>query len=254
MIITSFSAEGYEEYGKRFIEGFLSHWPPDESLAVYTEGQETCLRIAAEFPSVKAIDLLQDKDFVQYAALLEASDPLFRGRMRDPNTGKATYNFRYDAHKFFRKVYAVVAYDKERETDEPFAWLDADIVFHRVLPKNFLKDTLSGYALAFLGRHGTYTETGFVAWDPTDFGHDQFMHLYLQMYLSGAFRLLTEWHDCQVFDCVRLLLEVDGRNLAKGCDPNHPFVYSVLGTYMDHLKGPERKELGHSPEGQAHVA
>jgi len=254
MIITSFSAQGYEEYGKRFIDGFLKNWQ-DESLTVYVEGQQTALSIAQDYQSVAVVDLLRDKQFIKYAALLKASDPMYCGQMRNPQTGEPTYNFRYDANKFFRKVYAVTQYnDKHLEAVDPFAWLDADIVFHRKIPQNFLKDLLAGHAMAILGRTNMYSETGFVAWDPSADTHRRFMQLYRNIYLSGAFRLLTEWHDCQVMDFARIALEIDARNLAKGCDPNHPFVYSVLGTYMDHLKGPERKELGRSPEGQANVA
>ena len=32
----------------------------------------------------------------------------------------------------------------------------------------------------------------------------------------------------------------------KGKGPGHPFIASVLGKYMDHMKGTQRKELGHS--------
>ncbi len=271
MIITSFSEAGYEEYGKRFIEGFLEKWE-DESLTVYVEGDATRGKIIRDFkeygsgtlPSVRltVFDLLKDQEFVKFAELLEKSDPLYSGKMRDPHSGKELYNFRYDANKFFRKVFAVTAYDRESgawcETPggmaenvadrAPFAWLDADIVFTRKVPKDFLNTCLAGHGLAYLGRPTLYSETGFMVFDPSYANHDLFMTLYRNAYLNGAFRLLTEWHDCQVFDFVREMLAYDGRNMAKGCDPNHPFVYSMLGTYMDHLKGPERKAAGRSKE------
>ncbi len=266
MIITSFSEAGYEEYGKRFIEGFLEKWE-DESLTVYVEGDATRGKIIRDFkeygsgtlPSVRltVFDLLKDQDFVKFVELLAKSDPLYQGRMRDPNTGKELYNFRYDAHKFFRKVYAVTKYAKKRtevEDFQNFAWLDADVVFTRKVPEDFLNTLLAGHGVAYLGRPHLYSETGFIAWDPTHRDFELFMRLYRDTFLNGSFRLLTEWHDCQVFDFVRETLEYDGRNLAKGCDPNHPFVYSLLGTYMDHLKGPERKKAGESEEAKKDVA
>lgn len=255
MIVSSCSRNGFEEYGKRFIEGFLKYWP-DERLTFYIEGQDKSA-LSEQYPSVVFHDLLEFHDFRQFEKLIAASDPLFSGRFRDPHSGKETYNFRYDANKFFRKVFAVTEYDLAEKIAcgerEPFAWLDADIVFRKELPERFLTETLADHAIAYLGRSGMYSETGFIAWDPRKNTHDDFMRLYRAVYLNGAFSMLTEWHDCQVFDFVRVMLECKSRNLAKGCDPNHPFVYSVLGNYMDHLKGPERKAAGKSPESQ-HVA
>ena len=174
MIITSFSEKGYEEYGRRFIKGFLDYWE-DEPLTVYVEGTACREKINQEFDphnlvKLIVVDLLDDPDFVQFAKLLEKSDPLYRGCMRNPQTGEEMYNFRYDAHKFFRKVFAITAYDQEQSyfcaPPEPFAWLDADIVFYKKLPENFLVDLLAGHAVAYLGRSNMYTETGFIAWDP----------------------------------------------------------------------------------------
>lgn len=78
-----------------------------------------------------------------------------------------------------------------------------------------------------------------------------FMRLYRNTYTTGAFRYLGEWHDCYVFDFARLASGLPTNNLADGLTVeqlNHPFVYAEIGKYADHLKGPERKEVGFSPE------
>ena len=36
-VVTSFSAEGYQEYGRRFIETFDAHWPANVDLQIYCE-------------------------------------------------------------------------------------------------------------------------------------------------------------------------------------------------------------------------
>jgi hypothetical protein len=42
-------------------------------------------------------------------------------------------------------------------------------------------------------------------------------------------------------------MNVEFKNLsAHLSDTAHPFIETELGTYFDHLKGPQRKSLGHS--------
>ena len=237
MIVTSFGSKGYEDYGRRFIEGFIEHWP-DEALTVYHEGA-----LPDDAPRallVAYVDLAAIPEFLTFHEVLLKSDPLFQGLMLTEKGN--TYNFRYDVNKFCRKVFAIHHYEQGRDNFDPFAWIDADVTFTRRLPEGFLREQLGrDNYIAHLGRAGLYTETGFVVWDPTHEKHAEFMKHYWSMYASGAFRLLSEWHDCYVFDFVSELLEVPRRNLAKGCDPTHPWVFSVLGLYMEHHKGPERK-------------
>jgi hypothetical protein len=243
MIVTSFGPKGFEEYGRRFIETFIEHWP-DERLTVYHEGE-----VLPEFPRDERVeyrDLLTLPGFIEYGRLVAESDPVYRGMLR----GKEgpVYNFRFDVYKFFRKIFAITHYDAEAIIPELFAWVDADVVFKQRVPDGFLRTLLGGKPIAHLGRPGLHSECGFIAWDPMAPKHNEFMRTYGQLYWSGAVRYLAEWHDSWAFDFVLTLLEIPSRNLAKGCDPNHPFVYSQLGLYMDHLKGPERKARGSSQE------
>jgi len=36
-VITTFNSKGYEQYGKRMVEGFAQHWPKEIPLKVYYE-------------------------------------------------------------------------------------------------------------------------------------------------------------------------------------------------------------------------
>ncbi len=238
MIVTSFGPEGFGQYGKQFIETFLRFRGVHE-LIVYHEGPLP--EEAPQAPGVSYIDMEEFPEFQDLGNQLNASDPLFKGLMQSPKTeGETVYNFRFDAFKFFRKVLAMNHYNRSAP-QEPFAWIDADVVFHKELPEDFFQDLLAGKYVAYLGRPGLYTETGFLAFDPTYEGHEEFFNLYWKTYSSGAFRYFSEWHDCWVFDFVRSLLKPPGRNIAKGCDPMNPMCYSVLGPYMDHKKG-DRKD------------
>jgi hypothetical protein len=84
---------------------------------------------------------------------------------------------------------------------------------------------------------------------------EMFMVMYRSAYFNGAFRYLGEMHDCYVLDFLIRLLNVPTRNLTVNEKSDHPFQESVLGQYMTHLKGPDRKKTGAlletDPKGQA---
>lgn len=70
-------------------------------------------------------------------------------------------------------------------------------------------------------------------------------------YLNGEMFLLPEWHDCKMWDIMREHFSgvrgIEYRNISGSAShTSHPFVNSILGQYMDHLKGPDRKSLGRS--------
>ena len=74
---------------------------------------------------------------------------------------------------------------------------------------------------------------------------------------NGIF-LLDEWHDSFVFDAVRN--GIDGLQQLNWSDSlgdlrasprntpgeGHPLINSAWGAYLDHLKGDDRKQAGHS--------
>lgn len=232
MIVTSFSDVGFQQYGKLFIETFLENWPEEEKLVVYVEDSTPNLKNdRVEFRLLFEVDGV--KDFLDTVL---NSHPVYRGLRAE---GKA-YDYRMDAFKFARKVFAIT--DAATDCAEPMAWIDADVYTHSKVPEGFLKTVLDGKYVAFLGRDFMYTEAGFVAFNP-DFeaSHLSFMSAYKSMYTTGAFRYLGEWHDCYVFDMIRELHGVSGNNLSEDLKLDNPFPETVLGKYMTHLKG-ERKD------------
>ena len=242
MIVTSFGAEGYEKYGRRFIETFLKHWS-DESLVIYYEVKP---EDAIENERVEWRDLFSIPNTPIFYEKILASDLIFQG-VRTPK-GRKLYDYKYDSYRFCRKVFAIVDASLRPPTvAERIAWIDADVVFHSDVPDNFLETILPEPAyVAYLGRTFIYTETGFLAFNPVHPIHEGFMRMFGDMYMSGAFKYLGEWHDCYVFDFVREFTGIPTINLSGQMETEHPFINSVLGEYMDHLKGPKRKEQGHS--------
>jgi len=242
-VITSFSEKGYEMYGKRFVETFLEHWPESSKLTIYAE---TPLKIDND--RVEVVDLFKYEGVTDFLSRIQNSDKIYQGvRPGKDKDGKQVdmYDYRYDAYRFCRKVFAMTEFASR--TEGKFMWLDADIITHTDVPETLLDDILPDDKFtAYLGREWAHSETGFIAFNMK---HEQaalFMGAFDNAYKSGSFRFLGEWHDCYVFDMIRELLDIEAVDLAEGMHMEHPFVNTVLGKYMDHLKGPERKKAGKS--------
>jgi hypothetical protein len=70
------------------------------------------------------------------------------------------------------------------------------------------------------------------------------------LYTQDRVFSLAQWHDSYVFDCIRKHYEdvnhIANINLSPwGKDYDHVFINSVLGEYIDHMKG-DRKDEGRS--------
>lgn len=249
-VITSFSRGGLHEYGFHFIESFDKYWPAEVDLILYAEHQ------MARPPSIcgRTIAVRRLDELVSFQKFMQrfGSDPLHAGRVptavwkeKDRRDG---YSFKNDAIKFCRKVFAVQHAADQDHQQGVMAWIDADVRHLKRTPRNFIESTLAGNAIAYLGRDGTYTECGFLAFDlPQAL---PIIRDWATMYALGEVFSLQEWHDSFVFDHVRRLHpEIAGTNLTPG-GRAHVWCDSPLAPFCDHLKG-QRKKLGYSPE---HVA
>lgn len=146
------------------------------------------------------------------------------------------YDFRFDANKFCRKVFAQEAVFDE---DELVFWFDADCVFKQPIPEELLREMLKDVCVAYMGRRGNqaYTETGFVGFNTKHEDFPAFRAKYLPYFTSGrVFSQLKGWHDCIAFDQARQGLK--GRNLSPdGWSFGQTVPLTVLEPYLSHLKG-----------------
>jgi hypothetical protein len=240
-LVTSFHAEGYEAYGRRFVESFERFWPLNYALRVYAEN----VQVAPASRRVRVLDLLESVPELKSFRARHAGNPAASGRI-----GGGRYDYRYDALKFANKVFAVV-HAARHCRDRLLVWLDADVVTLRPVPADFIQRLLREDCFAaYLGRFAHHSETGFLAFNLKAGGAKDFFAAYEAIYTSDELFRLREWHDCEVFDTVRATFSACGKIRTRDLSPegtSHPFVNSVLGEYMDHLKGPERKRLGHTP-------
>jgi len=220
MIVTTFSPDGYIQYGKKFIETYKKYckYP----LIVYVEDD-----LKIEGVEVRQLyDVPGCREFLSRISNYKPD------------------HYRRDVNKFSRKVFAIC--DAMKRYNGSMAFVGADTVFQKDIPDSFLDDMLEDVYLAYLGRSNYHSETDFIAFDTTHQVNHLFRELFLSIYTTGSFQHLKYYCDSDVFDFVRTTLNIPENNLNIIDDKNHPFVNSILGEYMDHLKGPERKTLGRS--------
>lgn len=246
-IITSFSNTGYHEYGKRFIETFQKFWPTEVKLVVYHEGIKDL-----PFESYNLYKVPACFDFLTK----HASDKVVKGQKQKPEHRwkaraiEAGYNFRFDAYKFCRKVFALNDARQKIKSGKMF-WLDADVVTTSTVPTGLL-NTLLGDSdeLCRLYRGSDYhSECGFVGYNLDKEIVHHFLQDFADLFTTGKVFQLPEWHDSWVFDY--LVDQYSGSmNVVNipSSSKSHIFNFSMLGRYMDHLKGPERKAMGYSKE------
>jgi hypothetical protein len=228
LAVTTFHPEGFRKYGKRCLES-LSQFFPGRIVAYYEEKPDWSGRV----------------EFRDFFSIPEASRYLERIKRVAGSDGYGAdgYDFRYNASAFCRKVFAQDAVFGE---DEHVFWIDADCEILKPIPEDFLKGLLEGVPFCYFGRKN-YTETGFVGFNTSHKDFPAFRSKYLSYFTSGRiFSQLEGWHDCIAFDYARK--GITGNNLSPaGAEMGHVLLQSALAEYLDHMKGPKRKELGYSP-------
>lgn len=228
--VTTCHAEGWEQYGRNMFAGWQAHVP--HSLVWYTEGYQIP-------PGVEAKD--------------NAALPDLQAFKRRWAFYKPPY-YLYDVVRFSHKVFAV--YDALRDWDDLGLWIDADMIPYRDVPQDYIRSLIEpGDYIALFRRKGMYSECGFWIVDCKHPAHKEFMERLVGLYRDDGFKQYREWHDSYLMDMVVNAMEREGKisvtNLSgKFAGEEHPMAKVDLARYWDHLKGPDRKELGMSPENE----
>lgn len=250
-IVTSFSPAGRTLYGQMFMDTFRKFWPACYRLVVYYERdrpRHPGLDISK--PQVEFRDLFENQEMIQFlnenCTLETRGAKPMPGHVWPAKALKAGYNFRFDAYKFARKAFAI--HDALQKTDAKIlVWVDADTTTFAKVPIDLAARTLPDTCdIARLYRGKTYhSECGYIALRvSTD--TKKFYEYFKNLYLSGNYKNLKEFHDSWVFDyLINLTPELKIHNIPHMSN-SHPFINSVLGDYMDHLKGDKRKIAGKS--------
>ncbi|MDF1792209.1 MAG: class I SAM-dependent methyltransferase [Thalassobaculaceae bacterium] len=231
--ITTFNANGLETYGRKFIDSFDRHWDTDVSLIVYSEGFE----LAPPSDRIQTVDLPSASRNLMVFKNHYSNQPQTTGRV------DGGYNYNFDAVRFAHKMFAM--FDARRRVSTRYLiWLDGDIETRRAVPASLVDDVLPGdAAVAYLGRGGRHSETGFLCFDLEHPEMGEFFRTMERFYLTGEIFNLNAWHDCEIFDVTRSVFAAQGKivcnNLSKDAISSDPFLESPLGGYMTHFKGTE---------------
>lgn len=259
-VVTTLHAKGLAEYGHKFFPSFTAHWPIDAELFCFCEGFTATdvpdsVNQDPELPVRHFFDLNEEcPDLVAFKER-HKGEPMASGI--DP-TARA-YNYRYDARRFAHKVFALargleIIESKRFGEFDYVIWLDADTLTHTPIPVAFLDKLLPAPRdIGYLMRAETfdYPECGFVIYSLKRQAAGQVIRMMRELWRTDQLFGLPEWHDSFVFQVLVKGMEAEGlaktRSLSGGFENHeHPFINGPLGAYMDHLKGPIRKKIGHS--------
>jgi hypothetical protein len=151
-VVTTFNQAGYNKYASRMIDTFLTNWPQEVDLHVYTED----CAITQSALNLHVRDLHSSSPEIVAFKKRWGSDPRARGEVATgpiDKKGKANgLGFRWDAIRFSHKAYSVFHAAANCQSDVLF-WMDADMVCHTGLSAAFLLLQMpSDVGLAYLGR------------------------------------------------------------------------------------------------------
>jgi hypothetical protein len=242
-VVTTFNQEGYNVYGRRMIDTFVSTWPQDVELLVYAEGFD----LPSPAPNVQVLNLADHSPELVAFKQQWQHVPKANGDIGLPGSEKKA--FKWQAVRFAHKVYAIF-HAAQHTKAEWLIWMDGDMVCHSAISNQQLDKFFPNSAeLCFAGRSNKYTECGLYGMRLTSpqikIWLQKFQHMYDDAE-TGIFTL-SEWHDSFVFDAVRKQIPVQELNWSAGLikGEGHPLINCEWGAYIDHLKG-KRKEVGRS--------
>jgi hypothetical protein len=248
-VVTSCSIEGWKKYGSKFLDTFDKYWPVEVPLHIVSEDnlpldfRNAPTRFFHKLDSSPTWRLFKSNNAERRWTRGDSGHARPPGLARTWKTNSG-YNFRFDAFKFSKKVFAIELVAEQVRTGR-LLWLDADTLTHSTVPVELPINLMpSAYAISCLSRVGYHSECGFVGYNLDHQQTLKFIREFSSLYHTGRVFELAEWHDSFVLDWLRNKMLVSTYNIphkSKG----HPFINSELGLYMDHLKG-NRKDRGWS--------
>ena len=257
-VVTTFPPNRWTAYAKRMIESHIKYWPDDVVLYAYHEGNKPEKAYEFDKAKVKFVNIEESNPELVKFKNRHKDDPVANGETKTvpggvrrlPGAGDKDKNkgsFLWDAVRFSHKTFAVDHAIKTIDADY-ILWLDADTYTFRHIPKDFIIGLLPNDKLVnYLGRV-TYPECGWVCYNKRHPKITEFMKSWTDLYIKDTIFQETEWHDSYLFwQTLKRVAPTEGVDIGKGAGVEglHVFINSVLGDYIDHMKG-KRKIKGKS--------
>ena len=252
-VCTTFHKPGLDLYGQRFIDSFAGKVDKQINLLVYAED---CIPNNPDPEQIKVLDAKQTLPKLNAFKARWANDPRANGIPPDDIKARRPRDwhkkFKWDAIRFANKVYAV--FDACERSSDWCVWMDADTFVHSNWSYDQFKNLLPNDKwLTYVGRgkgSQTWPECGFYGLNLNDTICQDFLKEFERVYQdpeNGIFKL-EEWHDSFVFgnilnamkDYYPEVLDYSAEmyiRTAKTGGGGRPLINSVLGTWIDHMKG-----------------
>ena len=239
-VFSTWHPSGYEKYGKLFVQGYTTNWPKEVPLTIYAEGHTP----DTDNPNVIVLDQASTLPDLKAWQLRHKNNKHAHGWNKD----LSKKSFLWDASRFANKVFALWHFANNCNTDI-FIWCDGDVRTHTTLPLDFLQSIApnENQLATYLGRK-TWPECGWMMFNRKHPKFAEFLDQWRWIYESDDIFEHAESHDSFIFgELVEDFrsMGVEFNDLGGSDQGGHIFINSVLGRYMDHLKG-FRKEVGKS--------
>lgn len=261
-VITTFPPNRWQAYAQRMLESHIKFWPNGVKLYAYHEGPQPNLQhekivyvdIEAVNPSLIDFKNKHKNDPVANGETQEIPG----GVRRDPTAGandRGKGSYLWDAVRFSHKTFAVAHAIKNIDTDYVL-WLDADTYTFRPISTEFVTGLLPDNKLVnFLGRSNKYPECGWVCYNRRHPLIEKFIAEWIALYTTDSIFKELEWHDSYLFwQILKKVAPTEGVDIGRGAGAqgHHVFINSVLGHYIDHMKG-KRKIKGKSSQSDLRI-
>jgi hypothetical protein len=267
--ITSYKPGCWDQYAKKGIEAMAKNLPDEIDLVVYAEEKIP----ACDYERIKWVDLNNAEPELFKFKTRHKNDPVANGKLGNVEGGvrrlpelqklggldKNKESFLWDAVRFANKVFCVINAVRNSLDYNYVVWLDADTNIFRPIPFEFITKLLpQNTMVTYLGREnptlndgGKYPECGFVGYNLQHPETQNFINEWERLYKEDSVFKILEWHDSYVFwhltKKFKQEKQIEVNDIGKwvGVKGHHVFVNSVLGQYIDHMKG-DRKIKGSS--------
>jgi len=260
-MVTTFHKPGLDLYGQRFLDSFAENVDKRIKLLVYAED---CSPVVNDTDQIIILDAKQV--LPKLTAFKERWGNVPKANGIPPDDIKArrprdwNKKFKWDAVRFANKTYAV--FDASNKAKDWLVWMDADSYIHSPWSyEDFVALLPEDKWLTYVGRgkgSQTWPECGFYGMNLNHPICSLFLVEFELMYEdaeNGMFKL-EEWHDSYIFGEVLNRTLAANTNVldysaemylkeAKTGGGGHPLINTVLGKWIDHMKG-DRKNVGKS--------
>lgn len=255
--VSSMNMKLYLSYGKRFLEEFAKYSSEDLKLYLIFEGElpDEAKYIRNNILIIPLNSERHNKFINKFGKLRDARGFKIK-KFKENNEIKVNFYFdyRFDAIRFSFKPFSIHQSLNYVSKDLDYLiWTDADLR----CKKNFYPSDLIQFLpkeneiMSYLGRKGMYSECGFLGFNLKNELTIEYINRMIDIYENGEIFSLNEWHDSYIWDHVRNEFEKDGKGIFRNISGSasekaHVYINTGLNEYFDHLKGPQRKEVGKS--------